>query len=173
MLVDCQNFPDKCNVILWITGVLIVLKCEMFACTQSAVLFMCWVDTWRLHMICYSFVFMGPSDSWSFRACFFMGWAVVLVSGSLGEGDGRAMDLLSSHKIKVIVNMEHQDKVRTLYNPTILTLPKSCFAYFDWLWCFCRKETVKPWTAAIYHCKSCVDMIITDKVSSQIAITRH
>ena len=41
---------------------------------------------------------------------------------------GGAMDLVSSHKTKVIVTMEHQDKVRALYSLTILIGPKSCLA---------------------------------------------
>nr|XP_022316850.1 succinyl-CoA:3-ketoacid coenzyme A transferase 2A, mitochondrial-like [Crassostrea virginica] len=56
---------------------------------------------------------------------------------SLGEGDGRAMDLVSSHKIKVIVNMEHQDKKGNSKIVDNCNLPLTG--------------------------KSCVDMIITDK----------
>ncbi|XP_078318250.1 succinyl-CoA:3-ketoacid coenzyme A transferase 1, mitochondrial-like [Crassostrea virginica] len=44
---------------------------------------------------------------------------------------GRAMNLVSSHKTKVIVTMEHQDKIRPVYSPTILTRPQSCLANFD------------------------------------------
>ena len=147
----------------------------------------CFFISWAVVLVSRS---PGEGDGRDFRACFFMGWAVVLFQGRLVKKMGGAMNLVSSHKTKVIVTMEHQDKIRPVYSPTILTRPQSCLANFDRLWCFCRKETVKPWTAAIYHCKSCVDriitdkvslqtgkscvdMIITDKVSSQIAITRH
>ena len=94
---------------MWITGWLIVLKCEMFACTRAELkvevctLVSLWAELW------------------------------FLFQGRLVKGMGGAMDLVSSHKTKVIVTMEHQDKVRSLYSPSKLTQPQSYLAYFDWL----------------------------------------
>ena len=50
-----------------------------------------YVLSWHLRVICYSFVFIGRAESWSLRACFFMVWDMVLVSGSAGKGDGRGL----------------------------------------------------------------------------------
>ena len=55
----------------------------------------------------------------------------LLFQGRLVKEMGGVMDLVSSHKTKVIVTMEHQDKIRPVYSPTILTRPQSCLANFD------------------------------------------
>ncbi|XP_078319436.1 succinyl-CoA:3-ketoacid coenzyme A transferase 1, mitochondrial-like [Crassostrea virginica] len=54
-----------------------------------------------------------------------------MIPGRLVMEMGGAMNLVSSHKTKVIVTMEHQDKIRPVYSPTILTRPQSCLANFD------------------------------------------
>lgn len=79
------------------------------------------------------------------------------------------MDFVFSYKIKVIVIMEYQDKVRLVFFRMIVAFIR-IFCVIDYILCFLQKGNSK----IVDNCnllligKNCVDMIIIDKVRLQI-----